>query len=57
MDTAPAPEPIGTSGALQFVDQHAADYAGRVNLLVSPVCDHVLLHFDLDRRTPCLPPL
>ena len=26
----------GVMGALQFVDQHAADYAGRVNLLVAP---------------------
>ena len=29
-------ETSGVMGALQFVDQHAADYAGRVNLLVVP---------------------
>ena len=29
-------ETSGVMGALQFVDQHAADYAGRVNLLVAP---------------------
>jgi hypothetical protein len=29
-------ETSGVHGALQFVDRHAADYAGRVNLLVSP---------------------
>ena len=29
-------ETSGVHGALQFVDQHAADYAGRVNLLVAP---------------------
>ncbi len=29
-------ETSGVQGALQFVDQHAADYAGRVNLLVAP---------------------
>ena len=29
-------ETSGELGALQFVDQHAADYAGRVNLLVAP---------------------
>jgi hypothetical protein len=29
-------ETSGVHGALQFVDQHAADYAGRVNLLVVP---------------------
>lgn len=29
-------ETSGVLGALQFVDQHAADYAGRVNLLVAP---------------------
>jgi hypothetical protein len=29
-------ETSGVQGALQFVDQHAADYAGRVNLLVVP---------------------
>lgn len=29
-------EASGVHGALQFVDQHAADYAGRVNLLVAP---------------------
>ncbi|GHA09561.1 M14 family metallopeptidase [Oceanisphaera arctica] len=29
-------ETSGVHGALQFVEQHAADYAGRVNLLVSP---------------------
>lgn len=56
MDSAPAPDPIGMPGALQLVDQHTADYAIRVNLLVSPVRDHVLLHVDLDWRTPCLPP-
>ncbi|WP_237056135.1 M14 family metallopeptidase [Microbulbifer sediminum] len=29
-------ETSGVHGALQFVDQHAADYTGRVNLLVAP---------------------
>ncbi|MFI4980934.1 MAG: M14 family metallocarboxypeptidase [Nevskiales bacterium] len=29
-------ETSGVHGALQFVDQHAADYAGRINLLVVP---------------------
>lgn len=29
-------ETSGVHGALQFVDQHAADYAGRVNVLVAP---------------------
>ena len=29
-------ETSGVHGALQFLDQHAADYAGRVNLLVVP---------------------
>ncbi|MFC6635603.1 M14 family metallopeptidase [Microbulbifer taiwanensis] len=29
-------ETSGVHGALQFVDQHAADYAGRANLLVAP---------------------
>src|SRR5688572_20991197 len=29
-------ETSGVHGALQFIDQHAADYAGRVNLLVAP---------------------
>jgi hypothetical protein len=29
-------ETSGVHGALQFVEQHAADYAGRVNLLVVP---------------------
>jgi hypothetical protein len=29
-------ETSGVRGALQFVDAHAADYAGRVNLLVAP---------------------
>ena len=29
-------ETSGVHGALKFVDQHAADYAGRVNLLVAP---------------------
>ena len=29
-------ETSGVHGALQFLDQHAADYAGRVNLLVAP---------------------
>lgn len=29
-------ETSGVQGALQFVDQHAADYAGRINLLVAP---------------------
>lgn len=29
-------ETSGVHGALQFVDQHAADYASRVNLLVAP---------------------
>ncbi|WP_237064841.1 M14 family metallopeptidase [Microbulbifer guangxiensis] len=29
-------ETSGVHGALQFVNQHAADYAGRVNLLVAP---------------------
>lgn len=29
-------ETSGVHGALQFVDLHAADYAGRVNLLVAP---------------------
>ena len=29
-------ETSGVMGALQFVGQHAADYAGRVNLLVAP---------------------
>jgi hypothetical protein len=29
-------ETSGVHGALQFVDQHAADYAGKINLLVAP---------------------
>ncbi|WP_105104053.1 M14 family metallopeptidase [Microbulbifer pacificus] len=29
-------ETSGVHGALEFVDQHAAEYAGRVNLLVAP---------------------
>ena len=29
-------ETSGVHGALQFLDQHAADYAGRVNLVVAP---------------------
>ncbi|MDN6320608.1 MAG: M14 family metallocarboxypeptidase [Marinobacter sp.] len=29
-------ETSGVHGALQFVDQHGADYAGRINLLVAP---------------------
>nr|WP_324123936.1 M14 family metallocarboxypeptidase [Marinobacter sp. F4218] len=29
-------ETSGVHGALQFLDQHAADYTGRVNLLVAP---------------------
>jgi hypothetical protein len=29
-------ETSGVHGALQFVDQHAADYEGRINLLVAP---------------------
>ena len=29
-------ETSGAHGALQFVDQHASDYAGRANLLVAP---------------------
>ncbi|TDR38514.1 succinylglutamate desuccinylase/aspartoacylase family protein [Tahibacter aquaticus] len=29
-------ETSGVHGALQFVEQHAADYAGRLNLLVAP---------------------
>ncbi len=29
-------ETSGVHGALQFVEQHAADYAGRINLLVAP---------------------
>ncbi|SIR00455.1 M14 family metallopeptidase [Solilutibacter tolerans] len=29
-------ETSGVQGALQFVDQHAADYKGRINLLVAP---------------------
>lgn len=29
-------ETSGVHGALQFIDQHAADYAGRVNVLVAP---------------------
>jgi hypothetical protein len=29
-------ETSGVHGALQFVDEHAADFAGRVNLLVAP---------------------
>jgi len=29
-------ETSGVHGALQFVEQHASDYAGRVNLLVAP---------------------
>ncbi|KZC17962.1 peptidase [Rhodanobacter sp. FW510-R12] len=29
-------ETSGVHGALQFVDRHAADYAGRINLLVAP---------------------
>lgn len=29
-------ETSGVHGALQFVDQHAADYAGRANVLVAP---------------------
>jgi hypothetical protein len=29
-------ETSGVQGALQFVDQHAADYAGRINLLIVP---------------------
>ncbi|WP_228152877.1 M14 family metallopeptidase [Marinobacter guineae] len=44
-------ETSGVHGALQFVDQHAADYVGRVNLLVAPVRDHALLHIDLHETT------
>ena len=29
-------ETSGVHGALQFVEQHAADYAGRVNLIIAP---------------------
>lgn len=29
-------ETSGVQGALQFVDRHAADYAGRINLIVAP---------------------
>ena len=29
-------ETSGVHGALQFVDRHAADYAGRINLIVAP---------------------
>jgi len=29
-------ETSGVQGALQFVDQHASDYAGRINLLIAP---------------------
>jgi hypothetical protein len=29
-------ETSGVHGALQFIDQHAADYAGRINVLVAP---------------------
>src|SRR5690348_3582671 len=29
-------ETSGVHGALQFVEQHAADYAGRINLIVAP---------------------
>ncbi|MEO5565660.1 MAG: M14 family metallocarboxypeptidase [Luteimonas sp.] len=29
-------ETSGVHGALQFIDQHALDYAGRINLLVAP---------------------
>lgn len=29
-------ETSGVQGALQFVDQHAADYTGRCNLLIAP---------------------
>jgi len=29
-------ETSGVHGALQFIDRHAADYAGRINLLVAP---------------------
>lgn len=29
-------ETSGVHGALQFVEQHAEDYIGRVNLLVAP---------------------
>ncbi|MGH8085115.1 MAG: M14 family metallopeptidase [Lysobacter sp.] len=29
-------ETSGVHGALQFIDQHAADYAGRANLLIAP---------------------
>ena len=29
-------ETSGVQGALQFVDEHAADYAGKINLLIAP---------------------
>jgi hypothetical protein len=44
-------ETSGVHGALQFVDQHAQDYEGRVNLLVAPIRDHALLHIDLHETT------
>jgi len=44
-------ETSGVHGALQFVDQRAEDYAGRVNLLVAPVRDRALMHMDLHETT------
>jgi len=44
-------ETSGVHDALQFVDQRAADYAGRVNLLVAPVRDRALMHMDLHETT------
>ncbi|PFG08310.1 peptidase [Marinobacter sp. LV10MA510-1] len=57
-------ETSGVHGALQFVDQHAADYAGRsfrhgspaedsaaLMRLVAPVRDKVLMHIDLHETT------
>jgi len=57
-------ETSGVHGALQFVDRHAADYAGRsfrhgssaeesaaLMRLVAPVRDRVLMHIDLHETT------
>lgn len=44
-------ETSGVHGALQFVDQHGADYAGRVNLLVAP-CVSPWAYERIHRWTP-----
>ena len=49
-------ETSGVHGALQFVERHAADYAGRVNLVVVPCVspwayERVLVHIDLHETT------